>query len=240
MAEQNRPRKKTKNQPTLLFWAVCVAIVVVAVVLIIIIANSTKKSETAEEPTQQVIVNEGTDAEGEEATEETTTEEETTTQQESTTIFKVYDAPDGLSLRSGPGTDEEVLMVVPADSTVTVSAIADGWAAVKYNDDEGYMYAMYLSPQGYYESEKPMSNLPETPYEVTGGEEDTELRIAPTDETATFGAVPTGTIVAVTGIQEGWSYITYNGNAGWIKNEAITKIEIETEPAVEEDAESEI
>ncbi len=54
-------------------------------------------------------------------------------------------SPDGVNLRSGPGTSFSVLTVVPFNATVSVSgASGDGWYPVTYQGQAGFVLGEYL------------------------------------------------------------------------------------------------
>ena len=60
--------------------------------------------------------------------------------------YQVYDAWDGLALKSGPGLNYTRYMLIPDGTKVLVRAIQDDWAFVKFNGYTGWMYMGYLIP----------------------------------------------------------------------------------------------
>ncbi len=54
--------------------------------------------------------------------------------------------PDGLNLRAGPSTSNQIVTVIPGGATVTVSgASANGWTPVSFNGSSGWVESAYLS-----------------------------------------------------------------------------------------------
>lgn len=53
-------------------------------------------------------------------------------------------AKSGLNVRSGPGTSHGKLGALTYGSTIEVSAIADGWASIKYSGKDAYVSASYI------------------------------------------------------------------------------------------------
>jgi Bacterial SH3 domain len=50
-----------------------------------------------------------------------------------------------VNLRSGPGTDSEIITTIPAGSTVRVTSCSGEWCEVTWNDRSGYAIARNLS-----------------------------------------------------------------------------------------------
>src|SRR5215471_13273828 len=50
-----------------------------------------------------------------------------------------------VNLRSGPGTDQEIITTIPAGSTVQIDNCAGEWCAVTWNGQSGYAIARNLS-----------------------------------------------------------------------------------------------
>lgn len=98
-----------------------------------------------------------------------------------------------LNLRSGPGTGYYVIIAIPDETKVTVTATGGGWAAVTYNGYEGYCSMDYLVP--YVETDSAESETTTTTTAVTTtAETTTETTVATTtvsEETTTTEAATT-------------------------------------------------
>ena len=66
---------------------------------------------------------------------------------EAATSYRVT-ASIGLNVRSGPGTGYSKLGTLAYGATVSVSSIADGWAAIQYSGQTAYVSATYLEQAG--------------------------------------------------------------------------------------------
>jgi uncharacterized protein YraI len=81
-----------------------------------------------------------------------------------------------VNLRSGPGTDAEVITTIPGGSMVRITSCSGEWCAVTWNGREGYAIARnldtsgrrpvarYRPPQPYYESGPPVAYGPPVYY----------------------------------------------------------------------------
>src|SRR4051794_29736848 len=54
-------------------------------------------------------------------------------------------AADGLNLRSGPGTDYDIVLLMPFDAEVEVLSASGGWYQVSYTGKTGWCSGTYLS-----------------------------------------------------------------------------------------------
>lgn len=87
----------------------------------------------------------------------TTTKKPITTSKPTTTTkppsfqpgyFKCNDA-DGVNLRSGPGTNNSIICVVPYNNIIFISSVSNNWGKATYNSKSGYVcmdYFDYVSP----------------------------------------------------------------------------------------------
>ena len=60
---------------------------------------------------------------------------------------------DGLNLRCGPGTDYNILMVVPHKTEVVEEGWDNGWIYVNYDGQYGWLNSEYVTPTGEVEKE---------------------------------------------------------------------------------------
>lgn len=129
---------------------------------------------------------------------------------------------DALRLRSDPTAEGEILATASSGTNVVVLEEAeDGWYKVNYNSVEGYMSGEYLD----------VATKAET--DLGYGQVDTDgdtlnMRAGASTSFDTLCAIPSGTVLELEGIYEGWYKVTYAGNTGYVSSEYIA---ITTEPA---------
>ena len=128
---------------------------------------------------------------------------------------------DALRLRSTPASEGEILATVSSGTNVVVLDEAeDGWYKVNYNSVEGYMSGEYLdvatkadTALGYGKVDADGSTL--------------NMRAGASTSFDSLCSIPSGTVLELEGIYEGWYKVTYAGNTGYVSSDYIT---ITTEP----------
>ena len=128
---------------------------------------------------------------------------------------------DALRLRSDPTAEGEILATASSGTNVVLEEAEDGWYKVNYNSVEGYMSGEYLD----------VATKAET--DLGYGQVDTDgdtlnMRAGASTSFDTLCAIPSGTVLELEGIYEGWYKVTYAGNTGYVSSDYIT---ITTEPA---------
>ena len=129
---------------------------------------------------------------------------------------------DALRLRSTPTAEGEILATASNGTNVVVLEEAeDGWYKVNYNSVEGYMSGEYLD----------VATKADT--DLGYGKVDTDgsilnMRSGASTSFDSLCSIPSGTVLELEGIYEGWYKVTYAGNTGYVSSDYIT---ITTEPA---------
>jgi len=125
---------------------------------------------------------------------------------------RVTNAELGLNVRSGPGTDREVLTKLPNDTLIIVLESLEGWKHVLYVEEgavhEGYISADYAA-------------IPEQTGTVTA-EPTLNLRSGPSGEHEGLAKLPTGTAVTVLNSENGWYQVRCNDLTGWVSGAYIS------------------
>ncbi len=62
---------------------------------------------------------------------------------------------DGLNLRCGPGSEYDILMVVPYKTEVVEEGWNEGWLYIKYDGQYGWVNSEYITPTGEVENVSP-------------------------------------------------------------------------------------
>ena len=129
---------------------------------------------------------------------------------------------DALRLRSTPAAEGEILATVSSGTNVVVLDEAeDGWYKVNYNSVEGYMSSDYLDV-----STKAETDLGYGKVDADGST--LNMRAGASTSFDSLCSIPSGTVLELEGIYEGWYKVTYAGNTGYVSSDYIT---ITTEPA---------
>jgi len=136
-------------------------------------------------------------------------------------------AIDVANLRLGPSEGDEVLRVLPAGATVTVTGAAiEGWVPVWYNGTWGFVTADLLSSGttasvSLAQDAAPVDALPAI--DPGSGEllattlSDVNLRSGPDATTAILGAIPAGVaLTPLAGPESGFYQVDFNGQVGWV------------------------
>ena len=128
---------------------------------------------------------------------------------------------DALRLRSTPATEGEILATVSSGTSVVVLDEAeDGWYKVNYNSVEGYMSGEYLDV-----ATKAETDLGYGKVDADGST--LNMRAGASTSFDSLCSIPSGTVLELEGVYEGWYKVTYAGNTGYVSSDYIT---ITTEP----------
>ena len=129
---------------------------------------------------------------------------------------------DALRLRSTPATEGEILATVSSGTSVVVLDEAeDGWYKVNYNSVEGYMSGEYLDV-----ATKAETDLGYGKVDADGST--LNMRAGASTSFDSLCSIPSGTVLELEGVYEGWYKVTYAGNTGYVSSDYIA---ITTEPA---------
>jgi uncharacterized protein YraI len=127
----------------------------------------------------------------------------------------------GLNLRTGPGTNNSVILVMPYGAAVTLTGeMSNGFAALSYNGRSGWAASWFLSSGGA----APPSDGGNDGGGATAGPTGSatvntnglNLRSGASTSTGVLAVMPNGAGVTLTGQREnGFVSVTYNGQSGW-------------------------
>lgn len=116
---------------------------------------------------------------------------------------------DRLNFRTGPSTDADVILVIPAGATVVLTGqLQNGFYPAGYQGKSGWLYGDYLN-----------INQPTTRTVA----EDLNLRAGPSTDADILTVMPAGATVTVRGPgQNGFVPVTYGGRDGWADSQYLT------------------
>lgn len=129
---------------------------------------------------------------------------------------------DGLRLRAEASITAEVLSSAKeGDVAVVLEEAKDGWYKVDFGTRVGYMSAGFVSVETEKEAELGYGMV------TTSGDK-LNLR---SDAGTTAGVVaqlPSGGVVKITGVKDGWYHVTYKDYTGYVSSDYITLVQDET------------
>lgn len=123
---------------------------------------------------------------------------------------------DALRLRSTPAADGAILATAPNSAAVVVlEETGSGWYKVNYNAVEGYMSAEYLNvstsldaPLGYAKVNADVSSL--------------NIRAGAGTNYGVVSSASAGSVLELTGVQDGWYKIQYGGTYGFVSSDYVS------------------
>ncbi|MBR4080657.1 MAG: SH3 domain-containing protein, partial [Clostridia bacterium] len=131
---------------------------------------------------------------------------------------------DSVNLRAGASTAADILMVIPAGETVTVTGNDGSWCAVRVFGVSGYVQTRYLSFGGAVTPDEP--DLPDTP---VNGEEAVVSTTAdyamiydqPSESSTVLGLLPRGDSVIVTYRGDLWCTVSLSGQTAYMRTQDL-------------------
>ena len=126
---------------------------------------------------------------------------------------------EALNLRTGPGTDNPIILVLPAGASVSITGdITNGFYPLTYNGTQGYAHGDWIS-FGDSSGTGSMPSATGTSYVIDGA---LNLRSGPSTGNSVITVMPNGATVSLTGESSGgFLSVTYNGTAGWAYGEYL-------------------
>mgnify|MGYP002410261953 CR=1 FL=1 len=121
----------------------------------------------------------------------------------------------GLRLRSQPDTSSEVLSSASKNTKVVVlDPAGDNWYKVNYDSHVGYMCGDYVSVAPVADM-----NIGSGIVDVDGST--LRLRSGPSTNDAVLCSIPDNGVLQITGVNNGWYKVTYNGQAGYVSSNYV-------------------
>lgn len=126
------------------------------------------------------------------------------------TVYYVY-ADGGLNMRESPSTSGNRLCTIPNGTALVPSAWENGWAMVEYDGMVGWVSGDYLF------------TVPPTLHEIryVQAEGGLNMRAEPSTDGKKILSIPNHAKVTVYHRDSDWSFVSYNGQEGWCKNDYL-------------------
>lgn len=124
---------------------------------------------------------------------------------------QVLESTTGLNVRTGPGVANGRIGVIRPGTTYAVTGEQGGWFSIDYNGQAGWVSGAYVR----------VSGAPATPAAAPSGRTISAItrlnvRTGPAVTHSRIAVISPGVPYAVTGEQNGWFSIDYNGQTGWV------------------------
>lgn len=131
-------------------------------------------------------------------------------------------APDGLNMRSGPGTSYGILVSIPFGASVTVLDSSSSWYKVTYSGKTGYVLGQYVQITSTTPTPKPTA----APTVIGTGKitasAGLNMRSGPGTSYGILISIPFGATVPVLDISNSsWYKVTYSGKTGYVSSQYI-------------------
>ncbi|MFL0489775.1 peptidase P60 [Bacillus sp. AFS054943] len=132
-----------------------------------------------------------------------------------------------LNVRTGPSTSHTVLGSVNKGKTVQVVGEVQDWFKINFNGGTGYVSKDFVTKGGSAvsnQTQQPTTNNNTTvqtggSYVVNTGA--LKVRTGPATYNAVIGGVTNGTVLNVTGAENGWYKINHNGRTGYVSADFV-------------------
>ena len=131
-------------------------------------------------------------------------------------------------VRSGPGTNYDILGEENSGKTLSVIGVSNDWYKVNYNDSVGYVKSTYMSlsgsGSGSSSSTASSSGPSVSPLSDTGSINATyvRLRSGPSTSHSILGTYQPGTTMTVNGETGDWYKVNYDGTDGYVYKTYLT------------------
>lgn len=129
----------------------------------------------------------------------------------------------GANVRSGPSKNDTIIDCLPQGTSVSAIYEEDGWYAVEYDSNSGYIRKDLLTLSPSTVSMKDGGIRMEVNSQIG-----VNVRVGPGTDCAILGDLEMGTVITVTGIESYWCTFDYLGEVGYIYEKWLTQTEKET------------
>lgn len=129
------------------------------------------------------------------------------------------------NLRSGPGTNYDVIATVTAGTELTRTGTSGGWTRVTYSGRDVFISTNLLEGENASNTGTGGDDTASftVTFTVTVTGNGVRIRSGPGTGYSQLGAVNSGTILTATGESDGWYQVSYNGQTGYIRGDYATK-----------------
>ena len=132
-----------------------------------------------------------------------------------------YNCPSGLNLRTSPSTSSTVLLSIPQNTSLTITAKNGSWYKVSYAGKTGYVHSDYVQIQ----SNSNASTSGDVAYSATGVTYNCpsglNLRTSPSTSSTVLLSIPQNTSLTITAKNGSWYKVSYAGKTGYVHSDYV-------------------
>ena len=133
---------------------------------------------------------------------------------------------DYVRFRTGPSTSHSIIASYNRGQAITITGVSGDWTACTIEGTAGYVYSQYVKESAVSAPETsapPATSAPTTSEAgyITGN--NVRFRSAPSTSSDILAELSYGNAVTITGSSGDWTACTYNGTAGYVYSQYVTK-----------------
>lgn len=139
------------------------------------------------------------------------------------TSGKITNAPSGLILRKEASKSGAVITTLNNGTEIEIIEKSGDWYKVKYNNQEGYLFAQFVTPNEEVAPAVETENT-EAPTEeanIQNVQSEMNVYIMPNISSTVISTLPKDTQISVIETAGNWSYVSVNGIIGWVRTYKI-------------------
>ena len=126
-----------------------------------------------------------------------------------------------LNLRTGPSTNDKIILTIPKAAVVNVLSTSGTWVKVTYKNNTGYVSSIYLK-----NSSTTTPSTSTKKYEVTT--DSLNIRSSASTSSTILGKLSKGTKIDVISITNGWAKFKYNNKDAYVSTQYLKLLEGES------------
>lgn len=137
----------------------------------------------------------------------------------------IVKASPSLNLRKGAGLEYDVIVSIPQNEVISVTAECNGWAKTTYSGKTGWVSMDYIEKYGENPNISQSPSNPSVPDTFVSYyarlKNDGDLKEKANVFATTVAKVPKNTVVQVIGESDGWIKFAYKGVVGWMRKNSF-------------------
>ena len=128
---------------------------------------------------------------------------------------------DYVRFRTGPSTSHSIIASYNRGKELTITGVSGDWTACTIDGQAGFVYSQYVKESSPNTSTNPGGSTTSEAGYITGN--NVRFRSGASMSSSILGELFYGNSVTITGTSGDWTAITYNGQAGYVYSQYVTK-----------------